>query len=416
MDALVVVALVCLYTFVVIPRPYLAVGLATLLFGTPLLQTWLDWPQYLIRLLPVILLASAVAWTAIGNQNPSFKGKTSLAYLSLALVPGALVSLSQNFWYGAIAAPILYLTLPMAYFIGRRIAGKSLLALMRAVDVLLTANLVLAIWEWKVGVDGMLATGIKYGATVRTINGLIRATGLTLINVDLGLFGASIALIYIVLLSVKSPIRPKVEMYFAVSIGLTVVVLSTSRSAMVLVLVGCATLLCWNIFRANARVSFLSLMSAVCLVGFGAYAFVGIGATSSSSLEGRQYVWTHIVSQGLSFFGLGSGRVGGLSYSSLNPYQSQFVDNMWISFIVQFGFWGGILGFIALAQSIREVWKVRHSNPSYFIYVAAFTFSYLVVGFLVEFGDFPLGLLIFAIVGGWLSQNQNPSSDCENSG
>ncbi|TDL37399.1 hypothetical protein [Arthrobacter nitrophenolicus] len=233
--------------------------------------------------------------------------------------------------------------------------------LLKFAVLLTSANAVACVWQLRTGVDGLVAAGLSYGSTVRQIDGVLRTPGLTLSSATAGLFAGAVLLCLLAGFRVPYIRLGNLWTTTGVAAGSVVLISSTSRSGVILVVImalGVTTL-----FAGHRRMQLADKQKqgifkrALIIVGMFAlpFALAQYGASSTDSLFERFLVWQRLLDGNLTAFGMGAGSVGASSYSAYNPRGGVFVDNSWLSFLMQYGLVGLLLALATLTAVLRRL-------------------------------------------------------------
>jgi hypothetical protein len=206
---------------------------------------------------------------------------------------------------------------------------------------------VVAIIEYKLGVYYLMSIGLQYGKELRHINGLLRPPALFLNHFEYGLFSAAIFVACIAHMEYSSPQTDK-WIKFGISISSLGVLLSTARTAIVIVL---AAYILKNQFKSSD--SFLlygRIAKAVNAAGMVILiALISPSLSSAGSAYSRIDNWRLILSEFNIWIGSGLGIAGGATSSNFyNKEQAVIVDNYFLSLLAQVGILGLILFLLCL--------------------------------------------------------------------
>jgi len=301
-----------------------------------------------------------------------------------------------------VSSTLNLLLAPVAAALVSRGMGKGAhRLLLRFVVLILLVNALACIWEIHAGTPELVASGLKYGSVIREIGGVLRSPGLMLTNADAGVFAGAGMLWLLVGWRIKSIRFSLIWLVVGLSAGAVVLVLSTSRSGVILFVVG-AVVNVLAIWRGHVKHSrhgkFVSLI-VVALVLVLPVLFLQNGATSADSLFKRFSAWSGLIKGQISFFGLGGGTVGGSSFSQWNSGSSIFVDNSWVSILLQYGLLGLVSVLVILRISVRRLFLSlqRGTSTESRLQVAgilAVVIGMAVTGFVTEILDYFLAMVM----------------------
>jgi hypothetical protein len=202
---------------------------------------------------------------------------------------------------------------------------------------LVIANGVAAVVEYIIGPGQLVAWGFEEGRAVRLIGDTFRAPGLTEVNAELGLLAGAFLLGYAALWLVR-PLRPR-NLIWHVAAGAAAVslALSTSRSGALLLAGGLVTAVVLNRGGGPAARKRARIMGGAIVVLLVA-GFAAVGATGMSSLLQRFEVWGALIEDGEPWLGVGVGGAGAATFSRAASSPEVFVDNYFVSVVLQYGF------------------------------------------------------------------------------
>lgn len=336
---------------------------------------------------------------------------------ALIVGPGLLIGLFEHHPLHVLSTVNLLIAPFVGYACTRNSGPEIHRNLMRFVIVLLAANAVASVWEVTAGVGGLVAEGLAYGTTVRQIDGVLRAPGLTSTSAIAGLFAAAVLMWLIVGLRSENARVGYLWSALGIASGATVLVLSTSRSGMILVAVMALAMVIISGPRPGIavtnRVRRMTNSIRVLMV-FGVFAIpialVQYGAGSSDSLFDRMEVWNSLLKDNLTIFGMGAGSVGASSYSAYNKSGGVFVDNSWLSVLLQYGIVGGLAACAMLVATILRLLKRRRVALHYSgaaVVILSVVLAIAMTAVFVEVLDY---VAVMLIVGCILSQHTSTPS------
>jgi hypothetical protein len=363
------------------------------------------------------LVATAALMAAAASRTARFplNGRRFLVVSGLLVAiagPGLLIGFAQSAPLHMVSTLNLLVAPFAAFAAARYCSPRTHRHMLRFAILLLTANAAACAWQVSTGVGGLVAQGLNYGTTVRQIDGVLRTPGLTMTSATAGLFAGAVLMWLIV--GLRNPAARVGRLWTALGIasGATVLVLSTSRSGAILAVVTALTVaIVWlpsatletgrprnAVFAGRTLIVLGVLAIPVALTQY--------GANSSDSLFDRTVVWEGLLSGNVSMFGIGAGSVGASSYSEYNPRGGVFVDNSWLSLLLQYGLVGAIGTMLLLVVSLVRLakiskWAPRESGAS--AAVVAVLVAISVTALFVEILDYAI---VMMIVGCILSHNR----------
>ena len=215
---------------------------------------------------------------------------------------------------------------------------------------------VVAIIEYKLGVYYLMSIGLQYGKELRHINGQLRPPALFMNHFEYGLFSAAIFVACITYMEYSSSQADK-WIKFGISISLLGVLLSTARTAIVIVL---AAYILKNQFKTSD--SFLlhgRIAKSVNATGMAILiALIFPSLSSDGSAYSRIDNWRLILSEFNIWIGSGLGIAGGATSSNFsNKERVVIVDNYFLSLLAQVGILGLILFLLCLYFLIETEFK-----------------------------------------------------------
>jgi hypothetical protein len=356
------------------------------LFATQLLQLFIGVPAEWFRAAPYLATGVALVLSTLSGIKPT-SGMKKYPMLLISLLAGSLIlTVFTRGFMITLLGLLLYSIGIVGFQVGNRLSNSWQNRTLFLMALVVLANLLAQIWQLVNGLDFLLSIGIQYGQNLRQIDGLLRAPGLTLTNSEIGLFAAVTAAGLTVLALTEKNTSKRLFLFLGASFGLTSLILSTSRSGLLLLL---GTFIHY-IFTSRRMFIGTGLRWAVLSLGiFGVVLFQMYGSASTVSFQDRLAVWANLISFDANLLiGHGLGYVGSVSFSSFNSSPGLFTDNMWFSIMLQ----AGLLVTISLATITlrfifgRTAGKVFNSRRS-------IVFGVLMSSFFVEVLDYPLTIL-----------------------
>ena len=208
-----------------------------------------------------------------------------------------------------------------------------------------------------------MQAGYIYGAHLKELTGgshRFRAPGLLSSNFELGLLSAVIFVISLLTLTQLSNVVTKRMSIVGMSAGIVGSITSASRTSILFALLGMLIIA----IRVSRQSSYSSASSkfAVTFLSFSSVIVAALSANSvlitTATTSSRFVVWRDLLHTGGLFFGNGIGSVGTTTTSKL-AITPVFVDNYFLSVLLQFGILGLVLFLICLFQLLKCNEKVR---------------------------------------------------------
>lgn len=405
-------ALAGIALFVVVKWPSMGLAIAIGVESCKLVPTLLG-----ISSTNLSFAATAALTVAALSRTARFplNGRRALVAAGLFVVlagPGLLIGLSQSAPMHMVSTLNLLMAPFAAFAAARYSSPRAQRHLLRFVILLLTANAVACAWQVSTGVGGLVAQGLTYGSTVRQIDGVLRTPGLTMTSAIAGLFAGAVLMWLII--GLRNPAARVGRLWTALGIasGSTVLILSTSRSGAILAVVTALTIAMAWLPSATAGTGksrkAVSAGRALIFVGVLALplALTQYGASSSDSLFDRVLVWEGLLQGNVSMLGIGAGSVGASSYSAYNPTGGVFVDNSWLSLLLQYGILGSIGALILLIVSLVRLAKLSKWAPSESGKTAAALAIFVALSVTAIFVEVLDYVIVTTIMGCVLSQNR----------
>ena len=258
--------------------------------------------------------------------------------------------------------------------------------IMRCLTPVVCASAVAAVVQHAAGKVALIEFGLNAGTTVRTYEGILRASGLSLTNYHLGSFSAVfLALAAIWWFALETSFRERAWVVAGMLGSLICLAASVYRTGFLVVLL---SIVMWLLgTRAGtAGVRIFAAVSAICAV----FLVKALGFDSTSSLDQRYTNWGRIVDRGFRFLGEGVGSAGAGSASSF-ALDRLVTDNYFLHIFVQFGYVGLLLIAIVLVWTARVLIRsgaapLLHSGYVLVSAIAAFWF--------VEFWEYSSAMML----------------------
>ncbi|WP_449372214.1 hypothetical protein [Arthrobacter psychrolactophilus] len=337
----------------------------------------------------------------------------TLLSLTSIVIPGFVIQAFNSSLFHLIATANMVLIPFMAGIVVFGAGRRSNFLVIVFTSVTMIVNAVVSIWQARVGTQGLVDSGLQYGTVVRQIDGVLRSPGLMLSNAELGLFAGAVLLMAVLLWPVAVGKLSRFMFVATIISAIMALVLSTSRSGLILFIAGVSAKILFSMVRNRRNnterrsISAVGKVSIVCLPPVIVYSFIKYGADSSFSLIERFSVWGSLLENRLSLFGTGAGSVGGSSYSNFNPNIPVFVDNAWLSLLIQYGIYGTVVFILVLFLWLFRIYRARDSsrNESKLARenLGSIIFAVLVCGFFTEILDYGLTMTVLGGAIGYYS-------------
>lgn len=335
---------------------------------------------------------SAVGWGLRGDLRRGVVTRAIVVLLTIA-GPGLVVALLRAPALSSLAAANVILPPVLALLAGSATSQSSSKRLFRLATLLMIANAIASIVEVRVGVHGLLDAGLQYGTEVREFGAsTLRAPALAGDNAAAGIAAAALLVWVLAMRDDHQLVGNPLRGLAAASSGI-VLVLSTSRSGLALLVVAAASLALSKGSPGNRQWSRV-LIAFVAVVGFVAY-----GLTSSTSLAARLDVWRGLTNSGLTWFGHGLGSVGAATYSRFSSWSPQFADNYWLSVYLQFGLWGTVMTVWWLGRALALLGPRLRRQPEAGA-LCALAASVALTSIFVELWEYSAGMILLGFVSG----------------
>lgn len=387
---------------IVLFRPAVGLVLAIVLYSTQLIQYLAGIPGLIYRATPFVILLVTAAGLLIRAKPNRQSHRANLVAWPVLLIAAvtALANFATGDLFGILIAGSMYAVPFLGFYIGSRLNDSEVKILKLFLFLSLLANFIAATWQSISGVDAFLSLGLKYGTSVRTIDGVLRAPGLTIINSELGLFAGAIGLFAALQLILRWRLQHKFWAISTTLISIGCILMSTSRSGALVIATGIIIALVYvnnQMARKAATIWSASFFLLLIVLGFGY-----IGATSNASWADRLAQWFSLLSSGVQVFGSGFGAVGAATFSGYSSRNPVFTDNVYISILIQFGLAGLLLFCIWIYRLLRARFPQDNTeNIKALVITKSILVSLLVTGILVEVIDYPLAMLCASLfIGG----------------
>ncbi|MEU7770491.1 hypothetical protein AB0C44_04105 [Micromonospora taraxaci] len=246
---------------------------------------------------------------------------------------------------------------------------RQVLPLMTVLAWVLVANALASVGELAVGPARLVQWGFEEDTAVRYIGDTFRVPGLTSFNAELGILAGAYLLGYLVLWLTPTTRPNRWSWHAGGAASVLCLVLSTSRSGVFLVAGGVAAAVVLNrsggtAGRRRARIVGLGVVAAV------AAGFVALGMAGATSLFQRFDVWADLFDADLPVWGLGIGGVGAATTSRVTSSQQIFIDNYFVSVVLQFGPVIGVALVAAIGYLLWKLWRRTAERPGSVLLVA----------------------------------------------
>lgn len=382
-------------------QPSIGLVLALVLYSTQLIQFLAGIPGIIYRSAPFVLLLLSAIGLRLFVRGHVVKVRTTFFWLVLMVVLiSAIVNFASGDLFGLVIAGSIYAVPFLGFYIGSRISSPELRLVKLTLFLSLMANLIAATWQSISGVDAFLSLGLRYGTSVRTIDGVVRAPGLTIINSELGLFAGIVGLFAALQLILNWRLGSKLWPLLALMLSIGCILLSTSRSGALIIASGIVIALLYLNNRQTRKAA--NIWSALLFLSLFLVGFSYIGATSNASWADRLAQWTSLVNSEIGIFGSGFGSVGAATFSGFSPRNPMFTDNVYLSILIQFG----LIGFILFCYWLFKVLSLkplpsRLDQAEALVLIKSIYMAFLITGILVEVIDYPLAMLCASVFIGY---------------
>ena len=299
----------------------------------------------------ILCLAAGLAKLARDAQNIVFEVNSFSIFLLLIIcLYGYLIPQTNATPFIVKLIAIKSLLLPVVFALVASTIKNSIYIsnFVKVVFWINIANSLAGIIQLRLGTQKLIALGLPYGTQIREFNeGRVRALGLSLTNFEFSLFtGVTALLCYAVFTKVILVGQvSRAFAFIAFIFSLISMYTSITRQGILLPLVGIVIMELGrpkNALRILGQFYILALSSLI-------ISYIEAVFFRSESLFGRFALWAQLVREYNVFLGNGIGFCGGATSSSYAKNISQiFVDNYYLSVLLQVGFFGLILYLFSL--------------------------------------------------------------------
>ena len=343
-----------------------------------------------VRVLAVVLLA----WALI-RRPPTRRQVAVAAPAVVVLAVWSLIGISHHGLAQTFAGARITVLPAILLIVALAFSARELDVLLTATAVLMIANGVAAVVEYAIGPAQLVAWGFEEGRGVRLIGDTFRAPGLTQVNAELGLLAGSFLLGYLALWLVRD-LRPRRLVWHLAAVAAVVALaLSTSRSGALLVAGGLVGAVLLNrgggpAARRRARVLGVAI---VVVLGAG---FAAVGATGMASLVQRFGIWGDLLESGGSWTGAGVGGAGAATYSRVASSAQVFVDNYFISIVLQYGYVIAAVVIALIGWGLVRLSVRSAARPEYAVHLALLAGA-AAGAMMIELWEYPLAMVCLAL-------------------
>jgi len=268
-----------------------------------------------------------------------------------------------------------FLVLPfVALAVAPALTRAEISGVVHVAGVIVITSAVAALFQNYVGADALVRAGLEYGASVRSVDSILRPPGLFVASYVYGAFAAVSSLIFLGAILARERLRVLYWAYFIAGLG--GIVLSTSRFALIIFICGVAVM----VLAAGERLSFTfkaaALILALAMVGV----FVSVGLSGTESWEVRLGLWEAVLRNVSWPFGDGVGSAGSATLSRVSSERNT-VDSYFVSLIFQFGYLGVLISGAAVSIVVYLLARVKQFQGVRLGAIAALTgtvFSFVV--------------------------------------
>jgi hypothetical protein len=300
---------------------------------------------------------------------------------------GFIVAVSNHVAHTQVAVGVLLLILPVTgLLVGPVIGPGTRRVLPWLMVVLLGVNAVVALWEVRTGVELLPRYGLEYGTTIRTIGETLRAPGLTLTNFQLSLLAAAVVSAALTDRVSRHRRFPGASFWLILVFGTGDLILSTTRTGLIIVVVTAVFTAMVMLFRRGGRGRLVGVVVALGAV----LAFVWRGADTTASLSERIQLWGTILHQGVTVLGHGIGTAGAATGSSYATSSVLVADNYYLSVLWQIGLAGLTLFVWFLVAAVFR----RSTGGRPWLWSAAPTLALVLSMFTLETWDYTVPTLL----------------------
>lgn len=325
---------------------------------------WLAMAIFPLFVVPRLLIVAGILLDAVllvlHLLSPSTATLASAAVVPLALVglalllprsrtvrqrvvstlPGVLLILLIGGAIGIASMPMAQVLIGMRIVIGPIVVFLAAPAFARgdvekvtlAAGWLILASNIAAIWQMAAGVGVLQSMGLVYGASLRTVDSVLRPPGLFVASYVYGGFASVVAVLLLARLFREGPRRVGFVWILLTLAAVVGVVLSTSRFALIVTAAG----ILGAILASSREVSWSVRVASIGASAAAAFAFLTYGLTSNESWYIRLAVWRDALGEGSSLLGNGWGSAGSATLSSFST-GARIVDSYFINLYIQIG-------------------------------------------------------------------------------
>lgn len=278
----------------------------------------------------------------------------------------------------------------LAAIVGCFLKFEDMRLVIRLLSIVVFSSFVASLVERALGVEVLVDSGLRYGTTVRTFGGELRAPGLALTNYDFGAFAgvfAAIAWLWWIAAERSQPWR--VWAFVSAIAGTLSLLTSSYRTGMVVLALA---VLLSALLRSRRGVAFR--LVGLTIVAAATWAVAALGLLSTDSLNARQSNWEDLLTAGVDLFGGGLGSAGAASGSSFSAGRVS-TDNYFLSLILQFGFGGFVILLCLFVWTLRLLLRSRGSSRL----AGGFVMAACIFGFwFVEFWEYSSAMMLAILV------------------
>ena len=306
--------------------------------------------SYLNLFMQGLVILATIVWLSSRSKVQRIYSGGPILGMSIIGVLGSLFAAGTvSFLIQVIG--LKYLIFPVVASMAFTNNPKMMAKVLKAMVVISAISDFAALVENIFGVKRLVALGFNYGTNIiQFTEGTIRAPGLSLSNFDFGFFSALVSVICFMKISGSTKLnisRRLVQIGFVS--GLFGIGFSLTRNALIFLIVACVypAVVLFQRLNSGSLKLLLSFLGVTTMLALGTINTVFV---NTSSLHQRLILWQTLYgsTDHSVFYGLGLGKFGAASFSSLNTLGSyQFVDNYFLSIFFTAGLVGLFL-FIAI--------------------------------------------------------------------